>query len=223
MLLGYGAICGTILFLACNLQQIGLVLGTTAGKSGFITAMYIILVPICGIFVKKKIGLNVWIAVLLSVVGLYLLCITGTFGIGKGELLTLLCAVCFTAHILFIDKVSPKVDGVRLSALQFLVSGLISAVFMFATETVVLKDILSCWLPICYAGILSCGVAYTLQIVAQKNANPTIASIAMSTESVFAVLFGWIILGDKLGTRELIGCILMFAAILLAQMPKKSK
>ena len=169
-LLGYGALCGAILFCACNLQQFGLTMGTTAGKSGFITALYIILVPIAGIFFKKKTGVKVWIAVVLAVVGLYFLCIKeNSFTIGKGELLTLACSICFTCHILVIDHVSPKVDGVQLSALQFLFSGLISFVCMLFTETVVMKDVLACWLPICYAGILSCGVAYTLQILAQRE------------------------------------------------------
>ena len=221
LLLGYGALCGSILFCACNLQQFGLI-DTTAGKSGFITALYIVLVPVAGVFFGKKTGLNIWISVVLAIVGLYFLCIAGdTFTIGKGELLTLACSVCFTAHILVIDHVSPKVDGVRLSALQFLFSGLISLVCMFATEKVILKDVLACWLPICYAGVLSCGVAYTLQILAQKDTNPTLASIAMSMESVFAVLSGWIVLGQKLTGREFLGCVLMFAGVILAQLPSK--
>lgn len=220
-LLLYGAICGTILFCACNLQQFGLI-DTTAGKSGFITALYIVLVPVAGIFFGKKLGLNIWVSVALAVVGLYFLCITGdTFTIGKGELLTLACSACFTAHILVIDAFSPKVDGVRLSALQFLFSGLLSLICMLLTETVIWKDVLACWLPICYAGLLSCGVAYTLQILAQKDVNPTVASIAMSMESVFAVLSGWLVLNQKLTGRELFGCILMFAGVILAQLPSK--
>ena len=221
ILLGYGALCGLILFFACNLQQFGLIY-TTAGKSGFITALYIVLVPIAGTFFGKKGGIGVWMAVLFSVVGLYFLCINGdSFSLGKGELLTLLCALCFTVHILVIDHVSPKADGVALSALQFLFSGLISLVFMIFTETVIWKDVLACWLPICYAGLLSCGVAYTLQIVAQRDTNPTVASITMSTESVFAVLSGWIVLNQRLSLRELLGCILMFAGVILAQLPNK--
>ena len=218
-----GLACGVILFCACNLQQFGLKY-TTAGKSGFITALYIIMVPIAGLLFGKKTGGGIWIAVGLAVSGLYLLCVEkGSFAIGKGELLTLACSLCFTVHILVIDKVSPKVDGVELSALQFLVSGVISVVCMLLTETVVWHDVLACWLPICYAGVLSCGVAYTLQIVAQKDTNPTVASIAMSMESVFAVLSGWIVLGDRLSLREGFGCLLMFAGIILAQMPEKKK
>lgn len=218
-----GLACGIILFAACNLQQFGLKY-TSAGKSGFVTALYIVMVPIAGLLFGKKTGKGIWAAVVLAILGLYLLCVEkDSFSIGKGELLTLGCSLCFTAHILVIDKVSAKVDGVELSALQFLFSGIISVVCMFATETVVWRDVLSCWLPICYAGFLSCGVAYTLQIVAQKDTNPTVASIAMSTESVFAVLSGWIVLGDKLSLREGFGCLLMFAGIILAQMPEKKK
>lgn len=222
LLLGSGALCGLILFCACTFQQIGL-LYTTAGKSGFITALYIILVPVVGIFLGRKAGLNLWISVTLSLAGLYFLCMDGSFALGKGEVLTLLCALCFTAHILFLDFISPKVDGVRLSCLQFFFCSIISAPFMLLTETVVFKDVLSCWLPICYTGILSCGVAYTLQILAQKDTDPTIASIAMSMESVFAVVFGWMLQGDALGGKELLGCVLMFAAIILAQLPQKQK
>ena len=218
-----GLLCGVILFAACNLQQFGLKY-TTAGKSGFVTALYIVMVPIAGLFFGRKTGKGIWAAVVLAVLGLYLLCVEkGSFSIGLGELLTLGCSLCFTAHILVIDKVSSQVDGVELSALQFLFSGIISVICMFLTETVVWQDVLSCWFPICYAGFLSCGVAYTLQIVAQKDTNPTVASIAMSTESVFAVLSGWLILGDKLSPREGFGCLLMFAGILLAQLPAKKK
>lgn len=222
LLLGSGALCGLILFCACTFQQLGL-LYTTAGKSGFITALYIIMVPIVGVFLKRKAGLNLWVSVALSLVGLYFLCMDGSLSLGKGEALTLLCALCFTVHILFLDYVSPKVDGVRLACLQFFFCSIISVPFMLLTETVVLKDILACWLPICYTGILSCGVGYTLQILAQKDTDPTLASIAMSMESVFAVVFGWILQGDALGGKEILGCVLMFAAIVLAQLPQKQK
>jgi len=216
-----GLACGVVLFAACNLQQFGLKY-TTAGKSGFITALYIVMVPIAGMLFRKKTGAWIWGAVALAVAGLYLLCVEkGSFTIGRGELLTLACSLCFTVHILVIDRVSPKVDGVELSALQFLVSGIISLICMLLTEKFVLADVLRCWLPICYAGVLSCGVAYTLQIVAQKDTNPTVASIAMSMESVFAVLSGWIVLGDRLSLREVFGCLLMFGGIILAQMPEK--
>lgn len=221
LLLTYGALCGAILFCACILQQFGLK-DTTAGKSGFITALYIVLVPIAGMFFGKKTGLGIWFAVVLSIVGLYFLCIPdNSFTIGRGELLTLACSICFTAHILVIDHIGNRVDGVQLSALQFLFSGLISLVCMFFTEIFVWKEVLRCWLPICYAGILSCGVAYTLQILAQRETNPTLASITMSLESVFAVLSGWIILDQSLSTREFLGCALMFAGVILAQLPQK--
>lgn len=217
-----GAVCGLILFSACALQQVGL-LYTTAGKSGFITALYIIFVPIVSIILGKKAGVKIWICALIALVGLYFLCMDGSIALGKGEILTLLCAVCFTGHILFLDYISPKVDGVRLSCLQFFFCSIFSIPFMLLTEKIILKDILACWLPLCYTGFLSSGVAYTLQILAQRDANPTVASITMSTESVFAVVFGWIILGDALGGREIFGCLLMFGAIVLSQLPTKPK
>jgi len=220
-LLKYGALCGVLLFFACTLQQAGLVY-TTAGKSGFITALYIILVPITGLFFGKKVSISLAVSAVLAVVGLYFLCVNGgKFSLGRGELLTLACSVCFTVHILVIDRISQKVDGVRLSSLQFFFGGLLSLVCMLLTETFVLADVLRCWLPIVYAGVLSCGVAYTLQIVAQKDINPTIASITMSMESVFAVITGWLILNQRLSARELGGCILMFCGVILAQLPQK--
>lgn len=219
LLIGSGALCGFILFCACSLQQFGL-LYTTPGKAGFLTALYIIFVPIVGLFINRKAGFGLALSVILAAVGLYFLCMDGSLSLGKGELLNLLCALCFTAHILFLDRISPKVDGVRLSSLQFFFCSVFSIPCMLLTETVAVKDVLSCWLPICYTGILSCGAGYTLQILAQKNTDPTIASITMSMESVFAVVFGWILLGDALGAKEIFGCVLMFAAIVLAQLPK---
>ena len=213
-----GAICGTLLFLACTFQQFGL-LDTTPGKSGFLTALYVIMVPISGIFLKKALGINIWASVILALVGLYFLCMDGAIALGKGEILTLICAVLFTCHILYLSKVSHNLDGVRLACLQFLFCGLISLPFMFLTEKVVVKDVLNCWLPILYTGAISSGVGYTLQILAQKDTDPTLASIAMSMESVFAVLFGWLLMGDSLGGREILGCVLMFSAIILAQLP----
>jgi len=156
-------------------------------------------------------------------VGLYFLCMDGAISLGKGELLTLACALCFTFHILYLSNVSQKVDGVRLACLQFLFCGLISVPFMLLTEKVALRAVLDCWLPICYTGMISSGVGYTLQIVAQKDTNPTLASIVMSMESVFAVLFGWVLMGDALALREIFGCALMFSAIILAQLPSRKK
>ena len=215
--------CGAILFVACSLQQLGISMGISAGKSGFITALYIVLVPIAGTILGKKPGINVWIAMVIAFVGLYFLCMDGSWSIGIGELLTLGCALFFTAHIVFVDRVCGDVDGVKLSALQFLVCGLLSVPYMLFTESVSAKNIAECWLPIAYAGVLSCGVAYTLQIIAQKITDPTVASITMSMESVFAVLFGWVLLRQQLGNREILGCVLMFCAVLLAQIPLRKR
>ena len=215
-----GVSCGTVLFVAGSFQQVGLQY-TTVGKAGFITACYIVIVPVCGIFLHKKIGGKVWIAVGLSSIGLYLLCITEKLTIGKGDILVFLCALVFTMHILVIDYFSPKVDGVKMSCIQFFVCGLLSLAPMFALETPQIAAIIKSWGPILYAGVLSSGVAYTLQIVGQKNVNPAIASLILSLESCFSVLAGWIILGQRLSGREAMGCVLMFAAIILAQLPDR--
>lgn len=215
-----GICCGVALCIASNLQQFGIKY-TTVGKAGFITAMYIIIVPVIGIFLKKTTGLRIWISVLLAVGGLYLLCMTEGFSIAFGDLLVLLCAVMFSVHILVIDYFSPKVDGVRMSCIQFFVSGILSGVAMLIFEQPDLGAILQAWMPILYAGVMSCGVAYTLQIVGQKDMDPTIASLILSLESVVSVLAGWVILGQKLSSKELFGCVLMFAAIILAQLPDR--
>ena len=215
-----GICCGIALFAASNLQQFGIKY-TTVGKAGFITAMYIVIVPLLGIFLKKAVGLQIWISVILAVAGLYLLCITEGFSIGGGDLLVMLCAVVFSLHILIIDYFSPRVDGVRMSCIQFFVCGLLSGIGMLFTEHFDLGAILQAWVPILYAGVLSCGVAYTLQIVGQKGMNPTVASLILSLESVVSVLAGWLLLGQKLSVRELSGCVLMFAAIILAQLPDR--
>lgn len=221
-LLRSGVICGLFLFAAISLQQFGL-LYTTAGKSGFITALYIILVPILGLFLKKRVSPWIWCSVVLALIGLYLLCGGERFSIGLGELLTLGCAFTFSFHITFVDHVSAKLDGVRLSCLQFFVVSVLSTIVMFLTETPSWNAILQCWLPIAYAGILSCGVAYTFQIVGQAHTDPTVASLLMSLESVFAVVFGWIILKEALTAPELVGCGLVFAGVILAQLPDKKQ
>ena len=217
-----GICCGLALCVASNLQQIGIQY-TTVGKAGFITALYIVLVPIFGIFLRKKVSGRVWLSVAIAVVGLYLLCITDEFRIGKGDFFVLLCALVFTIHILVIDYFSPKVNGIKLSCIQFLVAGILSGVPMIISEKPSLSTILTAWAPLLYAGIMSCGVGYTLQIVAQKDADPTIASLILSLESVFSVLAGWIILGQTLAGKEIAGCVLMFAAIILAQIPSKNQ
>ena len=219
-LLAGGVCCGLALFVASNLQQIGIQY-TTVGKAGFITALYIVMVPVFGIFLKKRAGIRVWVSVALAVAGLYLLCITDRLALGKGDILVLLCAVVFAVHILVVDHFSVKTDGVRMSCIQFLVCGLLSGVCMLITEHPEMRLILQAWQPILYAGVFSCGVGYTLQIVGQKGTDPTVASLILSLESVVSVLAGWLLLGQRLSVRELGGCALMFAAILLAQMPER--
>ena len=220
LLLG-GVSCGIVLFAATMLQQIGILHNNEPGKAGFITALYLILVPLAGVFFRKKIGAKVWIAVVLAVCGMYLLCITEGFHITTGDLYLLGCAVVFTVHILVIDYFSPKVDGVAMSCIQFLLCGGLGMTGMFLTETVELSHVLEAWLPLIFSGVFSGGVAYTLQIVAQKDTEPAIASLLMSLESVFAVFGEWLVLGQLMSKRELFGCALMFAGILLTQLPEK--
>lgn len=223
VLLTGGVACGVLLCIASNLQQFG-IMYTSVGKSGFITAMYIVLVPVLGIFLKKKAGIKIWCSVAIAVGGLYLLCMTGSgFSIQKGDLLLLLGAVMFSFHILTIDYFSPKVDGVKMSCIQFFTCGILSMVCMFLFEQPQIGAILQAWIPIVYAGVLSCGVAYTLQIVGQKGMNPTVASLILSMESVISVIAGWLILHQKLSGRELLGCVLMFVAIILVQLPERKR
>ena len=228
-----GVLCGIALCLASNLQQLGLYFGASAGKAGFLTACYILIVPILGIFLKKKCGINIWIGVIFTLVGLYLLCSDGSFSFTLPDLLLLLCALIFSFHILIIDHFSPLVDGVRMSCIQFFVCGLLSIIPMFIFDmNHSLSGIASwipslmtwsAWIPILYAGFLSCGIGYTLQIIGQEGLNPAIASLLMSLESVFSVIAGWIILGETMGPRELIGCGMIFVAIVLAQIPFNNK
>ena len=214
-----GVCCGVALCLASNFQQFGIQY-TTVGKAGFITACYIIIVPILGLFFKKKCSPVIVGAVALSVVGLYLLCMTGgDLAVNKGDLLMLVCALLFSVHIMVIDFFSPVVDGVKMSCIQFFVCGAISGIGMLLYETPDMGQILAAWAPVLYAGVMSCGVAYTLQIIGQKGVNPTVASLILSLESSISVLAGWAILGQKLSAKELAGCALMFGAIILAQLP----
>lgn len=215
-----GLLCGALLFVASSLQQIGIKY-TSAGKAGFITSCYIVIVPLIGIFMKKTSGWKIWAAVVLALAGLYCLCITDGFTVGKGDIFIFLCAMAFSAHILVIDYFSPKVNGVVLSCIQFVVCGVASLPCMFVFEVPDITSIMSAWMPVLYAGVLSCGVAYTLQIIGQKNVNPTIASLILSLESCFSVLAGWVILHEKLSMKESLGCVLMFMAIILAQLSNK--
>ena len=218
-----GICCGIALFAASNFQQIG-ILHTTVGKAGFITALYVVIVPIMGLFFKKKVSIVVWICVVLSVVGLYLLCMTeGSMTLAYGDFLVLICAVLFSVHIMVIDYFSPKGDGVIMSCIQFFVCGLLSGIVMLFVENPEIGNIMAAKMPTLYAGVLSSGVAYTLQIVGQKDMNPTVASLILCLESVVSALAGWMILNEALTTRELFGCVLMFVAIVLAQMPMPEK
>ncbi len=218
-----GICCGIALCVASNSQQVGMQY-TTVGKAGFITALYVVLVPIFGIFMKKRVSLLIWGCVAVSVVGLYLLCMpAGAFVLAFGDLLVLLCAVLFSVHILVIDYFSPKGDGVVISCIQFFTCGILSGIPMLFFENPTVGSMLDAKWSILYAGVLSSGVAYTLQVVAQKNVNPTVASLIMCLESVVAVLAGWIILGQGMSSREIWGCVLMFAAIVVAQLPVPMK
>lgn len=217
-----GIMCGILLCAASNFQQMGIIY-TSVGKAGFITACYIILVPILGMFLGKKTKISIWLSVIMAVIGLYLLCMTDSIRINQGDFLILICAFLFACHILVIDYFAPKVDGVKMSCIQFFVCGLLSAVPMFLLEHPTMAALLQAWQPILYAGVMSCGVAYTLQIVGQKNMNPTVASLILSLESCISVLAGWVILHQKLTVRELTGCVIMFGAILIAQLSEKKE
>lgn len=212
-----GIVCGIVLCFASNLQQFALIT-STAGKAGFITALYVVLVPVFGLFLHKRVAWLTWIAVVLSVIGLYLLSIKpGEFSIGHAELLLLVCAFGFMVHILVIDHFAVKSHTVMMASIQFFVCGTISMILMFIFEDASIASILAAKGPILYAGLLSSGVAYTLQIVGQKGTNPTLASLILSLESVFAVISGYFILGENLTPRELTGCVIMFVAIVLSQ------
>lgn len=218
-----GLLTGIALCIASNLQQYG-IMYTSVGKSGFITAMYIVLVPIFGIVIGRKQSLRMCIAILIAVAGLFFLCMTtGNYSIQIGDVLLLLCAVSFSIQILLVDHFSPLVNGVKLAWVQFFVCGVLSAVLMFIYEQPTISGIVSGWSSILYAGALSTGVAYTIQVIAQKGMNPAVASLIMSMESVISVIAGWLILNQKLSKRELIGCGLMFAAIILVQLPERNK
>ena len=216
-----GVVCGSLLAIASILQQAGLVY-TTAGKAGFITAMYMLMVPIFAyIIFKKKSSWWVWLAVLLGVVGMYFLCITDGFTLSNGDALVALCAVVFTFHILSCDHFTRKGDSITISAIQFATATVISTVIAFIAETPTWEGIVSALVPIMYCGIVSGGIGYTLQMVAQKYTEPAIASLLLSMESVFALIAGVILLNESMSTRELSGCIIMFVAIILVQIPKR--
>jgi len=207
-----------VLFVASNLQQAGIA-HTTVGKAGFITMLYVVIVPILGLLLGKKVRALFWAAVAAAAGGMYLLTMNEAFTISMGDGLVLLSALGFSAHILVIDYFSPRADGLLMALIQFTVCGLLSAVPMLIFERPALSDVAAAWMPLLYAGALSCGAGYTLQIVAQKHVNPVVASLLMSLESVFAALAGWLLLSQALSPRELAGCALVFAAVILAQLP----
>ncbi|MDD6629147.1 MAG: DMT family transporter [Lachnospiraceae bacterium] len=223
-----GISCGVILFVASTFQQLGMYYGTTAGKAGFLTACYILIVPLLGLFLKKKCGWNIWVSVFVAVIGLYFLCLKDGFTVQLSDGLVLLCAFVFSIHILVIDYFSPRVDGVRMSCIQFLVCGILGifpSICIDMQHSMVQAELVlsalgtwDAWIPILYAGIFSCGVAYTLQIVGQDGVNPTVASLLLSLESVFSVLAGMVILHETMSSREILGCVLVFAAVLFAQL-----
>lgn len=217
-----GIICGLALFAASSLQQIGLVY-TDAGKAGFLTAMYIVFVPFLGLFVGQRPGRNALLSLIPAIVGLYLLSCTSVSGINKGDVLLLLCAVAFSVQILLIDRHCAGLDGLKLNCIQALVVAVLSVPWALLTETVDASRIASCWLPLGYAGVLSMGVAYTLQIVGQKRVAPSAAALLMSLESVFAALFGWLLLHETMTRAELLGCVLVFAAVVISQLPEKKE
>ena len=216
-----GIPCGIALFVAAGLQQMGIV-HTSAGKAGFITAMYIVLVPILGIFLKKKPPITAWISVSLAVAGLYLLSCVGVTQVNIGDLYLLGCALGYAVQITLLDRMAGDLDGLRLNCVQSFVCGICSGLVMFATEEPVIGSILACWVPLVYAGIFSLGIAFSLQIIGQKHLEPTPASMIMSLESVFAVLFGWLLLNERMTKYEIIGCVLVFSAVLLSQIPVKN-
>lgn len=215
-------LCGTPLFVAAGLQQVGIV-NTDPGKSGFLTAMYIVFVPILGIFLKKKPSKWIPVSVMLGVVGLYFLSCVGVTSVSISDLLLIGCAVVYAIQILCVDIFAPELDSVRLNCLCCALTSILAGIVTFLLETPSWEAVNSCWGPLLYAGILSSGIAFTLQMAGQKHVEPSTASLLMSLESVFAVLSGWIVLGDVLNVWESIGCILIFAAIMISQIPDKKK
>lgn len=232
ILIRSGLVCGFVLCIASNLQQLGMNLGTSPGKAGFITACYILFVPLLGIFLGKKCRARVWLGVVMTIIGLYLLCMNESLSLQLSDVLVLLCAFSFAVHIMVIDHYSPLVDGVRLSCIQFFVCSLLTAVPMFFIEMGhSIRGImdwypallcLNPWISILYAGICSCGIGYTFQILGQEDVDPTIASLLLSLESVFAVIAGSILLKQYLTTKEILGCVIIFVAVVLAQLPSRN-
>lgn len=217
-----GICCGLALCGAAIFQQAG-IMYTTVGKAGFITTLYIIIVPILGIFLKRKVQGKIWIGAMIAAAGMYLLCMKEGFSVSKGDALVFICAIIFSVHIMIIDYFSKKADGVELSCIQFFTAGIIATAGAFLFEAPSFAGMAAGIIPLAYAGILSCGVAYTLQIIGQKNTDPTVASLLLSLESVVSMLAGWVILGQALNAKELLGCGLVFGAVILVQLPEKQE
>ena len=215
-----GVCCGLALCSAALFQQYG-IMYTTVGKAGFITTLYIILVPFFGIFLRKRIPGKVWIGAVIAAAGMYLLCMSERLALSRGDTLVFICAILFSVHILVIDHFSPMADGVELSCIQFLTAGIIGSMGAILFEQPTLQCLIDGIVPLAYAGIMSSGVAYTLQVIGQKDMDPTVASLILSMESVFSALAGWVILHQKLSGRELFGCALVFMAVILVQLPEK--
>jgi drug/metabolite transporter (DMT)-like permease len=215
-LITWSIITSLFLFAGAALQQLG-IQTTTAGKAGFLTGLYVVFVPVAGLFFHQKSGIFIWAGMILSAVGLYFLCITSEFGISRGDLLVLLCAVVFTGHVLMVGLLSPKMDSFIFAGIQFLVCAVLNLVVAFSTETIRFGEIINAAIPLCYGGIFSIGIAFTLQVWAQKKTHPAHASIILSLEAVFAAFGGWIILGEYLTNRALFGCFLMLAGMIVVQ------
>ena len=216
-----GICCGAVLGIASSFQQFGL-MHTTVGKAGFITTLYVIFVPILGIFIHKKAGIRIWISAGIAIIGLYLLCMQESLTLSKGDILILVCAIIFSVHVMTVDYFSPKGDGVVISCIQFFTCAFINGIGAFVLEQPRIENILASYICILYLGVLSCGVAYTLQVVAQKNTDPTVAALTMSLESVIAAAAGVVLLGQYMNAREVLGCVLVFGAVILAQIPLKA-
>lgn len=224
-----GIICGIFLAGTSAFQQLGMFMGTASGKAGFLTSCNVIFVPLIGLFFKDKVKANIWIAVGVTVVGLYLLCINDGFNVQVSDLLVLFCAVMNASRIIAVDRFKDKTDTARLACVQFFSASILLGIIAFIFE---IKDIGAWWITVnqwavwgslLYAALIAGTFAFTIQIVAQKNVDPTVSSLLMSTEAVFAVLAGWLLLGDKLSVKELIGCATIFVAITIAQLPSKTK
>lgn len=222
MLVIGGVCCGTALAVAANFQQVGIG-GTSAGKASFITALYIVLVPICGLFFHKRVRPLVWFSVAVAVAGLYCICVKEGFSITTGDFFVLICAFCFTVHILVIDYFTQRTDGIALSCIQFYVAAAWSALGMLFFESPSWEGLMACLPQVLYVGVFSSAVGYTLQILAQKGSNPTVVSLLLSLESVFGALAGAVILGERMSGKEYFGCVLMLVAVVLAQLPERSR